>query len=34
MLPDIDPRQGLDQVVIFRVDPAFAKPEIYEALGS
>jgi len=30
MRPDIDPRQGLDQDVVFRADPAFAKPEIGE----
>jgi hypothetical protein len=32
LLPEIERQQKLDQEVVFRVDAAFAKPEIYEAL--
>ncbi len=32
LLPEIERQQKLDQDVVFRADPAFAKPEIYQAL--
>lgn len=32
LLPEIAPQQKLGKEVVFRADPAFAKPEIYEAL--
>jgi hypothetical protein len=32
LLPEIERQQQQDKEVVFRADPAFAKPEIYEAL--
>jgi hypothetical protein len=33
LLPEIEQQQKLGKEVVFRADAAFAKPEIYEALG-